>query len=148
MSIYDVIKDDHRKVDELFEDIRECKDPDDRFALFESLREELLVHTKAEEKVFYSRLKKQLDERIDDAVEEHNDIEAMLARLQDLEPDSKSFLNGLADLEALFKHHIREEENAIFPRARQVLGEDADNSLARQFQTEKGKVQKREFASV
>lgn len=150
MSIYDVIKDDHRKVDELFEDIRECKDPDDRFALFENLREELTIHAHAEEKVFYSRLEKNgsMRDQMKDSREEHNDVEAMLAKLQDLEPNSRTFMNSLDDLQKMVKHHVDEEENTILPKARDILGDDANDEIAREFQREKGRIQGREFAPV
>lgn len=150
MSIYDVITDDHRKVIQLFEDIRECRDPDDRFALFENLREELTIHAKAEEKVFYRRLEKDEGSResLEDSIEEHNTMETLLARLQDLEPNSRQFESTLNDLEQVVQHHVREEEGDIFQRARRVVGDDSDNSIARQFLNEKSRIQGRDFAPV
>lgn len=150
MSIYDVIKDDHRKVAQLFEDIRECKDPDDRFALFENLREELTLHAKAEEKVVYDRIKKDnaLQDQVRDAREEHNDMEALMARLQDMEPNNKQFISTLGDLEKLVEHHVQEEENDLLPNARRVLGDDKNNEIARELQLEKGRIQGRDFAPV
>lgn len=150
MSIYDVIKDDHRKVIQLFEDIRECRDPDDRFALFENLREELTIHAKAEERVFYRRLEKDAGarERLEESIDEHRTMETLLARLQDLEPNSSQFESTLNDLEEVVQDHVREEESDLFQRARRVVGDDSDNSIARQFQNEKGRIQGRDFSPV
>lgn len=150
MSIYDVIEDDHRKVIQLFEDIRECRDPDDRFALFENLREELTIHAKAEEKVFYRRLEKDegTRERLEDSIQEHQTMETLLARLQDLEPNSRQFESTLNDLEQVVQHHVDEEESEIFQRARRIVGDDSDNSIARQFLSEKSRIQGRDFAPV
>lgn len=142
MSIYDVIKDDHRKVEKLFAEIKRIDDPDKRYDCFDRLKEELLAHAKAEQKHFYDKVKKgDLAEDIGHAEEEHHDLEAMLAIIQDLEPSNKTFMKKVADLEDAVNHHVREEEREIMPKARKILGDDASNELARQFQREKRHLQ-------
>ena len=148
VSIFDVIKDDHRKVEQLFEDIREASDPDDRFSLFESLREELTIHTRAEEEVLYKRLRSRMQDQMKEAYQEHEDALALCAKLQDLEPNDRDFLRTLDLLEQAIQHHVKEEEDEILPQAKSIVGADADNRLAAEFHREKGRIQGRDFEVV
>src|SRR5690606_18287397 len=108
------------------------------------------IHAKAEERVFYRRLEKDAGarERLEESIDEHRTMETLLARLQDLEPNSSQFESTLNDLEEVVQDHVREEESDLFQRARRVVGDDSDNSIARQFQNEKGRIQGRDFSPV
>ena len=59
MLIYDVLKKDHEVVKDLLEKMEATKEtaPKSRIALLERLRNELIPHARAEEKVLYDTLK-------------------------------------------------------------------------------------------
>ena len=138
MSIYETLKQDHRAVERLFDRIEKAKDPDERFSLFISLKDELLFHAKAEEKVFYSQLGgDETEELIEHARSEHEAVESVLARLQDMEPDDDAFLETIEELRSMVEDHVEEEEEELFEQAREILGDDDDDAIEARFTAEK-----------
>jgi regulator of cell morphogenesis and NO signaling len=119
--------------------------------IFDSLREELLLHMLKEEKVLFPIIA-----RLEGASEipqfhcgsvmnpiramehEHDDAGAALARLREIAggyippadacPSYRALLEGLAELERDLHLHIHEENNVLFPRAR--AAEDPLSSVA------------------
>lgn len=130
MSIYDVIHDDHRKLEQLLEDIRDASDPDDRYALFEALREEFTVHARAEEEVLYRRLRGRLPDRTKEAYRAHEDIFTLCAQIAELEPRHARVIELVGTLERSLRQHVRDDDARLLPEARKLLGDDADNALA------------------
>ena len=130
MSIYDLIKNEHREVEKLFQKIEGTKDPDERFELFEQVREDLVSHSKAEDSVLYSRLAGELPDKISESRDEHDTIELLLFQLADCEPDEAKFDTLFHQLKQAVQHHVNEEEKELLPKAKKIVGPDDDNSLA------------------
>lgn len=71
----------------------------------------------------------------------------MLEDLMDMLPDDEDWDEILKELNRLVEHHVAEEENTLFPKAQQVLGEEKVKELAELIQREKESLQ-RDYESV
>lgn len=147
MTIYSYLKKDHKLVKNLINKIENLSshESEKRNSLFNQLKTEIIIHSKAEDNVFYSSLKKKsaTKEEIPHAKEEHAEVEEMLEKLSD------NSLNGAA-WNQLFKkmtiallHHIDEEENEIFPDAKKELSSEEAQQMEIAMQEEKKRVEKK-----
>ncbi|UOF01319.1 hemerythrin domain-containing protein [Bdellovibrio reynosensis] len=144
MTIYELLKKDHREVEKLFKQIEECMDEeefDQAESLFDTLRTELTAHSKAEAEVFYQPLKMvaKNDEGEDLAWEgeqEHHVVALMLNELSRLraEADEEEYKSKIKVLCELVDHHVEEEEGEIFPEAKKVFSNKEAEEIGRNFQ--------------
>jgi hemerythrin superfamily protein len=145
LDIYSLLRQDHQRVKELFEQI-EATEPNGggkRETVFGAIKKELMVHKEAEESTFYAALSvlPEMSDRIEEAMEEHVDVEELLQELDETDTGSDAFMAQLAELREEVEHHVSEEENEIFPRARELLTEEQADSLAREMQTQKQRLE-------
>lgn len=110
-----------------------------RAELFPRIRAELLSHAHAEEDVFYAALLEHSEtrSRTRDSIDEHHTIEELLDRLQTLEIGSDDWHTTFRKMRDTVEHHVKEEENVIFPAAKKVLGHEAEKALEKRFAEEK-----------
>ena len=125
MHAIDMLKQDHRMVEELFEAIEETDDATEREELFTELADALAVHAAMEENVFYPACKTEdTEERLLESLEEHLAAKRLLADLLDIDPMNEVFMAKIKVLKEVIRHHVEEEENEIMPQARELLGDD------------------------
>jgi hemerythrin superfamily protein len=138
-DILSVLKRDHRKVTELFAEIEDTTDKDLRNDLFMTLKTELTIHSVTEEKLFYSRLKKEAKEKISHSFDEHDEIRSYLEMLTglNLDPGTNQWMVVLKNLKNTVNHHVLEEESQIFQKARTILSEEELLEIGRKFTKEK-----------
>jgi hemerythrin superfamily protein len=142
MEIYTYLKKDHQKVNNLFEQLIAEKNMDKTESLFEALREELLLHAESEQKTFYKALKRHPETK-DEARhgdKEHAQIEDYLWRLEQLSCRSDEWLVLLGELKRTVAHHVRDEENTMFKKARKVLTKDQAENLVEEMDALKQKI--------
>lgn len=65
--------------------------------------------------------------------QEHVQAEQLLARLAELDPQSRQFDGVLAKLVDAVTHHVREEESSVLPGMRERLDEKRRAELGRRF---------------
>ena len=138
MDIYTLLRADHRRTSELFDRIEAADNTKERDALFEQLKRELRVHKEAEEATFYAALSllPEISDRIEEALEEHVDIDELLDEFEEMDEDG-SFAGQLAELREEVEHHVGEEENDIFHEARELLTEEQAERIAEEMQAAK-----------
>ena len=138
MDIYTLLRADHRRTSELFDRIEAADNTKERDALFEQLKRELRVHKEAEEATFYAALSllPEISDRIEEALEEHVDIDELLDEFEEMDEES-SFAGQLAELREEVEHHVGEEENDIFHEARELLTEEQAERIAEEMQAAK-----------
>jgi hemerythrin superfamily protein len=117
MLVTDVIARDHRSVQALFFEIETAGEP--RRELLDRLVQELDVHARAEEAVFYPAVR-EVSRRIDDAESGHEYVRQQIAALQAQSPDSGEFLSALRQLKQTVLAHAMEEESGIFMDAQRL----------------------------
>ena len=110
VSLFDLLKKDHKKVKGLFEQIRGDGEMEmaERENLFSQIEEELQMHMAGEEKFFYPALKKSEDalETVLEAYEEHHVAKTVLEEISDLDKEDEptahpGILNGWGECEWL-----------------------------------------------
>ncbi len=130
MNILDILHADHTTVANLFNEIRRAPQAEHRRELFDSLRNELEVHMRAEEGIFYpevERIGPQAAGAIATALEQHGDTMVLLTELVKLDPASSDFKSRLEQMEAGVNQHIQHEESRIFALVRQHFGNLLDD---------------------
>jgi iron-sulfur cluster repair protein YtfE (RIC family) len=89
--------------------------------------QELTVHAQIEEEVFYPAVRKAVPDAaalLDEAQEEHQKVKDLVARIQDLDRAGSQMDNLVAQLARLVEHHVKEERDELFPKARTGKGLD------------------------
>ena len=143
MDAYQILMKDHRNVEALFEKIEKTDDGQhkEREQLFGKLREELELHTEIEERLFYPEMKKYpgTEELVGEALEEHGEVKRLLKELAKLSPSEERWSDMIEKLDHAVQHHVREEEEQMFPAARKAIGESRADELGRQIEEMKQK---------
>ena len=83
MTIYQSLKNDHDNVEELLQKLRNAQGAGAEEGTFQKMKMELIIHSKAEEKVFYSALRNHSEARdlVQHAKTEHKKVEDLLIQL-------------------------------------------------------------------
>jgi hemerythrin superfamily protein len=158
--------DDHRRVEKLFADFDDV-DRDDADAVQELVEiacMELQIHSILEEEIFYPAVRSQLadDDRdrhdlLNEAEVEHETVDDMVAKLQELEPDDAMYAAYFRVLSEYVKHHVKEEETELFPFVKGLdldlaqLGEDMRTrreELFAEMEADEGELDEGETAEV
>jgi hypothetical protein len=117
-----LLKEDHRKVEELFEQFAKARGESRKEILVKKICMELMVHTMIEEEIFYPSLRGKVeDDVLDEAHVEHDGAKILIAELIGSEPDASFYDAKVTVLKEDIKHHVREEEKpseGMFAQAR------------------------------
>jgi iron-sulfur cluster repair protein YtfE (RIC family) len=139
MNALDLLMKDHEAVQGLFAQFeRAGKNARKKRMLFDKIKEELQVHTKIEEEIFYPAVAKmgtgQAEADIEHCLEDHEEVDQVLNSLQSLSPDDSDFDERMTDLiEAVLKH-IELEQGEVFAEARKGLGDEKIEELGRDME--------------
>jgi len=121
MDAIEMLEEQHRDVEDLFEEL-ESADAADKQDLFDELADSLAVHALIEEMHFYPVVRaRRTEDIVLESLEEHLLIKRMLAELMRLDPRNQVFDAKLAELKAQVQHHVTEEEDELFPKVRKIL---------------------------
>jgi iron-sulfur cluster repair protein YtfE (RIC family) len=127
------LKEDHRKVEKLFDQYESTKDEmsaEEKAELVETICGELVVHTQIEEEIFYPSIRaagdEELDELLDEAEVEHSGAKDLIAQLEDSTPEEPLYDAKVTVLGEYVKHHVKEEENEMFPMVKKAKDIDLD----------------------
>lgn len=123
-----IIKQDHRAVEKLYREYKAAKEKsDERHSLAERICSSLDLHAKMEEKHFYPALSKELTGKdellVAEAYAEHVGMKALVKTAKTL-PEGLVREATLKALMEVVKHHVKEEESEMLPKAEKELGEE------------------------
>jgi hemerythrin superfamily protein len=137
MNITDLLREDHRLAENLIAQLEGGADHE----TFGKLKNALTIHTQIEEDIFYPALEEfdETEDLIDEAYEEHNDVDALLEEMGATEIPSDDFEDLLVQLKDAINHHVEEEENQIFPLSERLLGENTLEEMGNSAEKIKGK---------
>jgi len=144
MNVIDVLKQDHRKVEQLFAKFLQLQDSEEeRELVLHEIETELSAHAEAEEKVFYPLLTAEIPDQVDEAVQEHSEIKEMLVELLDMEFNDEDFDWKFTAMIKAVQHHVEEEERdgGIMDIARQKINDENLTTMANDIQAVKRAVQ-------
>ncbi|HEX7330556.1 MAG TPA: hemerythrin domain-containing protein [Pyrinomonadaceae bacterium] len=143
MDPFELLKADHRKVEQLFTQL-ESASGKRKLQVFEQIKTELELHTHIEEKVFYPALEEP-EETHDlalEAYEEHDVVKRLLKELGRAKTADDEWEAKAKVLQENVEHHVEEEENELFPKAETALGAEEIESLGEQMEAEKARKQR------
>lgn len=140
LKILEKIEKDHRRVATLFDRLGATRRGSEklRAELCRKIVHELRAHAQFEEQVFYPVLRTVNDEAEDLvglAVEEHGEFDRMLQRIENMDAKDDGFMVLLGQLRRWVEDHVEEEENDIFPFARQGIEQATSKDMARLHDT-------------
>ncbi len=119
-----LLKEDHKKVKELFDQFEKAKDSDKKHEVIEEALKELEIHTVIEEEIFYPTVREALgDEGMDimnESEEEHRVAKTLVEDLKENHSSDEHFEAKFMVLAENVRHHIKEEEGEMFPQVRQT----------------------------
>ena len=123
MDAIELIKQDHREVDELFTQFLSAESDLTLEELFQQIETALTAHTEMEEKVLYPAVKKFAPEKVQEALHEHSQVKELLTDLLSIDIDDEEFESRFNRLVEDVRHHVEEEESpeGILEVARQHL---------------------------
>ena len=119
---------DHRKVEQLFDDFEgEKEDTEAKAGIAEKICTELKVHTQVEEELLYPWLSENFDDEDQDMVREaqveHQTAKDLIAKIEECDPEDEQYDALVKVLSEYIKHHVREEEQEIFPKVASMTEE-------------------------
>lgn len=124
---------DHRRFEKLFEEgaATTPRAVKSRTRILASLTAELNVHELLEEKLLYPALasNKAARQIVLEGSQEHHVADLLLKELHRMPKSDERWGAKLKVLQESIEHHIKEEEQAMFPIARGVLDRDALHAL-------------------
>ena len=133
MNAFQLLKEDHKKVAGIFEKLEPITERGvkTREELFTQLKNELDVHAKIEETIFYPALREaeETHDIILEGYEEHKVVKTLLAELDKLPKDDETWGAKLKVLQENVEHHVEEEEGEMFTSARKVLSKEQAEEL-------------------
>jgi len=139
-TIYDAIKADHDHHRELLETIEDTSGASEtRKEAWREFYRDVKAHAAAEEETFYSKLISQTwgQDHARHSVHEHQQIDDLLEELNDTDMSSSGWLQKFKTLRHDYEHHIDEEEEEVFSRARDIIPESEIKGYGERFETRK-----------
>jgi hemerythrin superfamily protein len=131
-DVVDLIVQDHRELQRMFEQLR--SDPSKRKALAPVMSTLLFAHSRAEESEVYPRASAAGgEEDVEHSQEEHLAADQLAERLTSLDPDSSEFGDVLEELVDAVTHHLEEEEETVLPHMRENMSADQLHDLGERF---------------
>ena len=150
MKATDLLKKQHKNVKALFKKVENTEGGRQRRQLMDQIANELKIHTKIEEEIFYPAVRElgtsKAEEMIDEAFEEHHVVDLVLAELPKVDPEDERFQAKMTVLSELVEHHVEEEEKEMFPMAEKKLGRERMNELGQMMEQMAGGPKQRRAA--
>jgi hemerythrin superfamily protein len=122
----DLLDADHRAVKKMFKEYEELTGSRARSAaqkkldLAHQICHELTVHAQIEEEIFYPALREVLKDTdlLNEAAVEHQSVKELITQIQAMPEADEMFDARVKVLGEYVDHHVKEEKNEIFPKAR------------------------------
>ena len=123
-----ILRADHTLVSGLFAEYEKTRSVPKKKALVAQICTELSVHAQVEEEIFYPAVKAALRDKelVPEATVEHATLKDLIAQVESKEPDGEMFDAKIKVLSEYVKHHVKEEQNEMFPKARATALDLAD----------------------
>lgn len=113
---------DHKVVSTLFKNYEKATEKSEKKELVSKICNELSIHAKVEEEIFYPQVKAALKdtELVPEATVEHATLKYLIAQVVGKEPDGEMFDAKIKVMSEYVKHHVKEEEGEMFPKAKKT----------------------------
>jgi hemerythrin superfamily protein len=115
-----LLRADHKVVEALFKEYEAAKTSVKKKQIVAKICAELTVHAQVEEEIFYPAFKKALKDKelVPEAIVEHASLKDLISQVENVEPDGEMYDAKVRVLIEYVKHHVKEEEDEMFPKAK------------------------------
>jgi hemerythrin superfamily protein len=149
MDAITLLEQDHQKVKKLMGEIEKTTERGvkTRQQLFSKLVQELTVHEKIEEQIFYPEVKeratsKQLEELVTESYEEHHFVDMVKAEIENTPFDAEEWAAKFKVMMENIEHHaFEEEEGKMFPKVRRAFKKDELEDMGARMEALKEQLQ-------
>jgi hemerythrin-like domain-containing protein len=119
-----LLKQDHRTVSALFEEFEKA-DEEEQSSIAQRVCQLLTVHATIEEELLYPAAKEALEDEededlVNEAEVEHASAKDLIAKIEGMSSDDEHFKATVTVLGEYIKHHVKEEENELFPQLKKT----------------------------
>jgi hemerythrin-like domain-containing protein len=118
-----LLKQDHREVEALFEQFEHLESNAEKAAMAAKICLMLKVHARIEEELLYPAAQDESDtveeDLVDEAIVEHASAKQLIAEIEKMKPSEDLYDAKVKVLGEYVKHHVKEEENELFPQLQQ-----------------------------
>jgi iron-sulfur cluster repair protein YtfE (RIC family) len=141
MLATEILTQDHGDALRLIEQLEGVRNDEpgnqDAFAQLDSA---LLLLMREEDEIYYPALAEyeEFAERIDENINEHETVKQNLDQMRDLSVTDETFQSLLTETKAALEAHMKTEEDDVFPRSIELLGNEKINELGNQIDQIKG----------
>lgn len=120
-----LLTEDHKEVKRLFKEFEKGKDSmdvADKEELVNQICEQLLLHTEAEEQIFYPAARAAIedDDMMNEAEVEHSAARDLIEQLRGMDPSDEMYDAKVTVLSEQVEHHVEEEEKEMFPKVKKA----------------------------
>jgi iron-sulfur cluster repair protein YtfE (RIC family) len=145
MDILKLIEEDHKKTMKGLDELEETKERDTaaRKKTWTMLEQDLLAHMKGEEEILYPALQEEIEDKILEAIEEHQLVKMASSVLDETPASDKRWLAKLKVIKENIEHHVEEEEDEIFEAAKEKISKDKLEEMGKRFEEVKRKTSSR-----
>jgi hemerythrin superfamily protein len=145
MDALELLTADHNRVRGLFARFQAAEGENDAQAarLAAKIFEELEIHTKIEEEIFYptiTKLNDEIHEMVTEGIEEHHVVDSLMAEVRGLTPSDEEWAAKMKVLIENVEHHAEEEEQEMFPKVRSATNADARTELGQRLEAMKAQL--------
>ncbi len=140
MNIYERLTKDHDTQREMAARLAETTgDSDERRKLWDEFKPEAEAHANAEEQTFYATLIEhpEAQEKARHSISEHKEAADLIEKLATDDMSSPGWLQNFKKLKEELEHHMEEEENEVFVKAREVISDETATQLVSDFEERK-----------
>ena len=141
MDALKLLKEDHAKVKKMLSELDETTERavKTREAVFSQLKHDLEIHEAIEEEFLYPALKEHAKTRdiALEGYEEHHVVDEVMGEMLHLPVSDETWTAKFTVMKENLEHHIEEEEQDMFEKARRALGDDELVDLGDRMTTRK-----------
>lgn len=115
-----LLRADHKLVSGLFSEYEKSRSTSKKKQLVDKICMELSVHAQVEEEIFYPAFKMAVKdtELVPEATVEHASLKDLIAQIEGGDVEDEMFDARVKVLSEYVKHHVKEEQNEMFPKAK------------------------------
>lgn len=144
MNALELLKKDHDQVKELLEELDSTSENEveKRRELFERVKTEMGAHEDMEEEIFYPALKEhpKAKEIVLEGYEEHHLVDHIMGQLGEVSFEDETWAARFTVMKENIEHHIEEEEDEMFDKAKSVFDENELDELGSRMQQRKKEI--------
>jgi hemerythrin superfamily protein len=118
-----LLRADHATVEDLFKQFEKARDEGRKQKIAQLVCVELTIHALIEEEIFYPAARDALpkaEDLLDEAEVEHASAKELIAQIQAGSPGDEMWEAKVTVLSEYIKHHVKEEQNEMFPKVRKT----------------------------